>query len=516
MGNETVVPTLGLNFNTIQGSLSATLLALLLFLFGSYISSPLRKYPGPFLARFTNLWRLFHVTRGSFHLVIDELHKKYGPIVRIGPNVIDVDYPELIKTVFNIKGDWKKTESVRASSALVEGHIVYNLFSEIDVEKHAREKKPIAKFYSPTGVAPLEPHMDKSITQLCDELEKRFIPGKPFDLCDWITYYTWDVVGNVTFSEPLGYLAAGRDFDGTLSNAEKALDYFSMVTCIPRLDYWLDKNPVYRIGPPGFGGITGVSINRLIARYQGADSAHHSAAVPDYLDKFIEAKNANPDTVNDNQIVSWLMINMIAGADTTAVILRTAFYHALRNPGIWSRLRAELSAAGLDRPSSPVSFKVARSLPYLDALIRESLRILPGVSLGLERYVPPGGVVLPTGDSLPQDTILSMNPYILCRNKEVFGKDADEFRPERWLRAEGEAEEVFANRLRAMNDADLSFGGGSRICLGKHMALMQIYKVVATVVGRYEVVLDDRKKDWKVVNSFFPRQTGIIVRMEKR
>lgn len=205
MANDTVVPNLGWNLTSIQSSLSATFLAIALYLFGAYVSNPLRKYPGPFLARFTNLWRLHHVSRGNFHLLVEDLHKEYGPIVRIGPNVIDVDYPELIKTVFNIKGDWKKvrrsypdyqaltnndlqTESVRGSSALIEGHIVYNLFSEINVEKHAREKKPIAKYYSPSGVAPLEPHMDKMIAQFWDELEKRFILGKPFDLCEWIGY----------------------------------------------------------------------------------------------------------------------------------------------------------------------------------------------------------------------------------------------------------------------------------------------------------------------------------------
>lgn len=79
-----------------------------------------------------------------------------------------------------------------ASSALVEGHIVYNLFSQLDKDKHAAEKKPIAKYYAPNGVAPLEPHVDKTIKQLCDELERHFMngteAGKPFNLGDWILY----------------------------------------------------------------------------------------------------------------------------------------------------------------------------------------------------------------------------------------------------------------------------------------------------------------------------------------
>lgn len=79
-----------------------------------------------------------------------------------------------------------------ASSALVEGHIVYNLFSQVDKDKHAAEKKPIAKYYAPNGVAPFEPHVDKTIKQFCHELETRFMTGsesgKPFDLGKWVLF----------------------------------------------------------------------------------------------------------------------------------------------------------------------------------------------------------------------------------------------------------------------------------------------------------------------------------------
>lgn len=503
----------------LQLSLVGTLFALVIYLVGSYVGSPLRKYPGPFLAKFTNFWRLYRTSRGSFHKDLEQLHKKYGPVVRVGPNVLDVDYPDLIKTVFNTKGDWRKTEYYQGSSALVDGHVVYNLFSQIDKEKHAAEKKPIAKFYSPVGVAPLESHVDKTIKQLCDELAKRFASGssagKPFNLGDWILYYTWDVVGSVTFSQPIGYLSHGCDFDGTLGNSEKALDYFSWIGCIPSLDYWFDKNPVYRVGPPGFGGITDISIKHLIDRYQGNDKDYHDPAQPDYLDKFIEAKQATPG-INDNMIVGWLMINLIAGADTTAITIRSALYYSLKNPGVWARLRADLAAAGLTRDRCPLSYKDTRAIPYLEAIVRESLRYLPGVSLSLERYVPPGGQKLVDGSFVPENTILAFNPYVICRNEDVWGPDAAEFKPERWLQRGGESDEAFKARLQAMNNADLSFGGGSRICIGKNMGLMQAYKVVATLAVLYEIELAHPEREWKVVNSWFPRQEGLEAKITKR
>ena len=154
----------------------------------------------------------------------------------------------------------------------------------------------------------------------------------------------------------------------------------------------------------------------------------------------------------------------------------------------------------------------------MDAVVREALRMLPGVSLSLERYVPEGGYRFQNGEFMPQGAVMAVNPYLICRNKSVWGEDASEFRPERWLRDAhgGETEEQFSGRLRKMNDADLSFGAGSRICIGKSMGLMQVYKVVATIVTLYDVELVDPNRDWKVINSWFPRQEGLEVRISKR
>lgn len=70
---------------------------------------------------------------------------------------------------------------------------MHTLFSQDDEEKHAAEKRPIAKYYSPASVASLEPLIDETIAQLCNELDKRFVAtsgaaGKAFDLGDWILY----------------------------------------------------------------------------------------------------------------------------------------------------------------------------------------------------------------------------------------------------------------------------------------------------------------------------------------
>ena len=300
--------------------------------------------------------------------------------------------------------------------------VIYNLFSQTDNDLHAREKRPISKHYSMNGILPLEPHIDSTITKFCDELEKRFVnppnAGKVCNLGDWILYCeyslrrsyslfahslvdTWDVVGEVTFSQPIGYLENGYDFDRTLYASERTVDYFCVVGQIPILDYWFDKNPVYRIGPPGFGPIVAISAGHMVERMQGKAAPGYDPAKPDFLDKFIESKKAHPDIVDDAQIISYLMINMFAGADTTAITIRSIFYYSLRNPEVWHRLQKEVGVG-----DDVVPFKNARAMPYLEACVREAMRIHSAVGMILERYVPTSGLTLPNGDSIPPGAVV--------------------------------------------------------------------------------------------------------------
>lgn len=79
----------------------------------------------------------------------------------------------------------------QSAGALVNGQVVHNIFGQPDEAKHAEEKKPIAKYYSPAGVATLEPLIDKTIAQLCGELDRRFVAtASTVDLGDWILYCT--------------------------------------------------------------------------------------------------------------------------------------------------------------------------------------------------------------------------------------------------------------------------------------------------------------------------------------
>lgn len=134
----------------------------------------------------------------------------------------------------------------------------------------------------------------------------------------------------------------------------------------------------------------------------------------------------------------------------------------------------------------------------------------------LERYVPEPGLTLPDGSFVPPGVAVGINPYIVSRNAELWGDDAEEFRPERWLQSAGESETAYEDRLRAMKAADLGFGAGARICTGRHLALVEIYKITATLVSRFDMGLVDPAREWRVVGIWFARQTGILCKVKRR
>jgi cytochrome P450 len=161
---------------------------------------------------------------------------------------------------------------------------------------------------------------------------------------------------------------------------------------------------------------------------------------------------------------------------------------------------AELRASNLPFPAP---YTTIEKLPYFDACIKEGLRMHPVVGHIFERIVPATGLTLPDGTILPPGTIVGVNPWVIHYKESIFGERPYEFRPERWLQGETEERGSYEARIKRMKDADMSFGGGNRICLGKPLALVELYKVVATVFGRYKVcwLLCERVKGMSVLTQ---------------
>ena len=108
-----------------------------------------------------------------------------------------------------------------------------------------------------------------------------------------------------------------------------------------------------------------------------------------------------------------------------------------------------------------------------------------------------------------------MNAWVVHLD-EAFGPNPEAFIPERWLIFENESKEDYSARLKRMHDADMTFGGGRRICSGKFVAHVELYKILATLFLVFDIALVDPTKEWELMNSWFTRQNGIDVYVSKR
>lgn len=209
----------------------------------------------------------------------------------------------------------------------------------------------------------------------------------------------------------------------------------------------------------------------------------------DLLAKFLKAQKEHRDFFDDSRVLTMTTSIALAGSDTTAISLAAVFYHLLRSAECYRRLNEEIEEAvrsGLIEDSEIVSWNEGQKLPYLDACIKEAFRIHPAIGFNLERVTPPQGLNI-CGTLIPGGTIVSCNPWIIHRRPEVFGEDTEAYRPERWLIDPNAAPEVEQQRIKLMATTLFQFGGGSRTCLGKHIALLEMYKLIPSFLRRFDV-----------------------------
>lgn len=180
--------------------------------------------------------------------------------------------------------------------------------------------------------------------------------------------------------------------------------------------------------------------------------------------------NGTPLTPTQKRAHVTLLIQ--AGADTTGTALGSTTRFLLTHPAALARARAELAATdAAGRLSTPVSFDQARTLlPFFVACIKESLRLNPPATNLFARLAPEAGKVV-DGVAVPGGTEVTSNAYVVQRDPRLYGPDPEAFRPERWL--EG--------REAEMEAASFVFGVGPRVCLGKEVAVMELYKLLPEV-----------------------------------
>ena len=117
-------------------------------------------------------------------------------------------------------------------------------------------------------------------------------------------------------------------------------------------------------------------------------AAESEVTMEDFLTKFLAKNAGDPQVFTQYHVLMGCTSNMVAGSDTTAISLSAVLYYLLKNPACLDKLRTEIDEAELSK--SP-TFKESQQMVYLQAVIKEALRMHPATGLPLERVVPDGG-----------------------------------------------------------------------------------------------------------------------------
>ncbi|KAI0382135.1 cytochrome P450 [Hypomontagnella monticulosa] len=502
----------------------------------------LNKYPGPFLASLTDWWRFWDVYGQRPEVTHQKLHAKYGDVVRLGPNSLSFADPKALKTIYGLNKGFVKSDFYVVQQSVVKGHSLASLFSTTDNNFHAQFRRCVNSAFAMSALVQYEPFVDNT-TKLFLKQTERLFAGNP-DGCDftqWLQFYAFDVIGEITYNKRHGFVEKNEDIDGIIHYLGDLFLYVAPIGQIPWLDRVFLKNPIYlKLSQWGF-----IDATFPVARFARARMAERlgpnltgdpskpllpvstegkaEVKSPDLLSKFLAARDARPDFMNDTLVQTMAVSMAFAGSETTAISLASVFYYLLRNPPALAKLRKELDDAALsnafsDYETGLVTWHESQKLPYLDACIKEAFRLHPAAGLPLERIVPEPGVEI-AGHYVKGGTIVGCSAWIIHRRPEIWGEDVDAFRPERWLvddKLKGEEKEEQEKRVREMNGMMFQFGMGSRTCIGKNISLLEIYKVVPSLLRRFDIRFKDPRQEWKLVNAWFVKQNNFQAMFELR
>ncbi|KAM0331407.1 hypothetical protein ACHAQA_003080 [Verticillium albo-atrum] len=522
--------------------ISTTLL--LAWLVRNRYKNGLNKHPGPFLASLTDWWRFYDVWGQRPERTHINLHEKHGDVVRIGPNTLSFADPAALKTIYGLNKGFIKSNFYIVQQSVVKGTSLQSLFSTTDNAFHSQFRRCVNAAFSMSALVQYEPFVDNTTKLFLDQTEKLFA-GNPegCDFTRWLQFYAFDVIGEITYSKRHGFVEKNEDIDGIVDYLAKLFLYVAPIGQIPLLDRLLLKNPLYlQLSQWGL-----IDATFPVARFARARMAERLPALadqeksllpvaaaakqkqqPDLLSKFLAAREARPEFMSDTLVQTMAVSMAFAGSETTAISLAAVFYYLLRTPAALERLRNEIdekarSGGFEDTTTGLVTWTEGRELEYLDACIKEAFRLHPAAGLPLERIVPPEGSEI-AGVFVPGGTIVGCSAWVIHRNKAVFGEDVEAYRPERWLIGNGrsvegltdEEKEAEDKRVKEMNGTMLQFGMGSRTCIGKNISLLEIYKVVPSLLRRFEINFQDPNKEWELVNAWFVKQNNFWATFEKR
>lgn len=420
--------------STLLAVLAATYFAWILL---SAQLNPLRKCPGPWYSLYTRLPLLVVTWRDSRNRYTDRMHKKYGHVVRLAPNEVSISDPKDVTKVY--LGNFDKSRFY----AQFTNYGAPNLFCILTKEPHLKLRKLMTSFYRKEAIAKTGIIQDK-----VEEMESIVAANNTQDVHTLFRYLAFDVVTTLAITD--SEMLAGKN--------HKLVFYHEMQTS---MTFWTTLQPRWWDLAAALSktqDVLGEKTSIAEASKRCNDWTFEQTGDSGTLLELLKSKN-----VSHKIAMSEVQDHIAAGHETTAVTLAFLFQRLAHDTEIQDKLYAELELI------NPTLASVD-SLPYLNALINETLRLHAAIP-GSEPRVCPSETTF-QNVTVPSGTIVSAQPYTLHRSN--VWKDPETFSVERW----------YDNPPLS---SFMPFGAGIRMCIGMHVAMGELKLATARLVKTYEI-----------------------------
>ena len=443
---------------------------------------PLSRYPGP------KLWaayRLFFVIKdyqGLLPFEVLKFHRKYGPVVRIAPNELAFTDASAWDSIQGRLPDRRQNvKDFDPYGPLQQGHD-REIIHANDVT-HARLRRIYGPAFTPKAVEEQTGMLLKYADLLVTSLKKAIAINPTQDLSSWYNYTTFDLTGEFAFDEPFHCLdQGGKDH------------FFIQTVCsgtvaghkIAQLErYWLYSMLKPFIPKSAFQAKFDMDAytEALVDRRRERGYVQGRTDVMNYL---LQNKNEE-DRLSRGELVDNAVVLVVAGSETTATLLTGTTWQLCKNSDKYRKVVDEVRSAF--KTGDEIIPKTVNDLPYMLAVLSETMRIFPPTGFGFPRIITSERGQDIAGHHVPKGTHCAVFHYAAYRYEHNFTRPED-FIPERWL---PNAPSEFANDAREVLQP---FHTGPRGCLGKNLAYAEMRLLLAKMLFHFDFELADPNEDW--------------------
>ncbi|THU97993.1 cytochrome P450 [Dendrothele bispora CBS 962.96] len=470
---------------------------------------PLANYPGPWIARTSKIWTFWKSLDGKLPQYYQRLHAQYGSIVRVGPNELSVVDKDLIPHIIGNHGMPKGPlwEGRRITPSKDKGN--YSLIGQRDSGRHAQLRKAWNRAFSAEPLNDYAELLFSRANELALSLGNagRDRRNENVNIAKWISFFSFDFMCDLAFGGGSNLLQEG-DKNKYQENMEDGLLLPALTMQIPWLAHILQLFPVAGASTRALGAF---AVQRAKIR------SSQPAVQKDLFYHLVNNTFDDEEASTFPLIVSNAVLAIIAGSDTTASVLSNAVYYLLSNPTDLKRLQDELDEtySAFRDGLIPIEPDVLAKLPWLNAIINETMRLQPPVPTGLQRAPErgTGGKMVGT-HFMREGTAIQVPPYVLHRDPRYFSPDPEKFWPERWVK-DGKDTNIVLDTA-----AFIPFSAGPANCAGKQLAMIELRYVISLLFSRFNMRFaegwDQRRWEENLKDRFVMAKGELMVDIQLR